>query len=211
MQPILRKQLSGPLSVSRFRVEIRQREPIAIGRTSCPAISGVMTMPSKLSAPKHPARTNLSRRFEIATRATWGEPPGHKARLRQMALLEWRPVRKNTLLGFCSIELPNGLQIDDIAVHVRGGKAWVSFPARPMLDADGRQVMRDGRPQYISMMRWQSRDLADRFSAALVELVRNAYPDAFDDVHKPAAVLLFDAAADQIHRCHPAKAAKTDI
>jgi hypothetical protein len=31
MQPILRKQLSGPLSVSRFRVEIRQREPIAIG------------------------------------------------------------------------------------------------------------------------------------------------------------------------------------
>jgi hypothetical protein len=170
-----------------------------------------MTMPSKLSAPKHQAGANLSRRFEIATRATWGEPPGHKARPRQMALLEWRPVRKNTLLGFGSIELPNGLQIDDIAVHVRGGKAWVSFPARPMLDADGRQVMRDGRPQYISMMRWQSRDLADRFSAALVELVRNAYPDALDDMKKPAGLLPFDAAADQIHRCRPAKAAKPDI
>jgi hypothetical protein len=80
-----------------------------------------------------------------------------------------------------------------------------------MLDADGRQVMRDGRPQYISMMRWRSRDLVDRFSAALVELVRNAYPDALDDTKKPAGLLPFDAAADQTHRCRPAKAAKPDI
>jgi hypothetical protein len=170
-------------------------------------------MANRLRTPGRATRNDNGRRLDIdiATRATWGEPPGYKARPRQMELLEWRPARKNTLVGFVSIELSNGLQVDDIAVHVRGGKAWVSFPARPMLNADGRQVMRDGRPQYISMMCWRSRDLADRFSVAVVELVRNAYPDAFDDVHKRAAVLPFDAAADQIHRCHPAKPAKTDI
>jgi hypothetical protein len=126
-----------------------------------------------------------------------------------MVLREWHAVTKNTLRGFCSVELPSGLQIDDIAVHVRGGKAWVSFPARPMLDADGRQVMRDGRPQYISMIRWRTRDLADRFSAAVIELVRNAYHDALDDIDKPAAMLPFDAAGDQVHHCRPAIAGKT--
>jgi hypothetical protein len=98
-----------------------------------------------------------------------------------MVVREWRPVSKNALRGFCSIELPNGLQIDDIAVHVRGGRAWVSLPARPMLYADGRQVMRNGRPQYISIIRWRNRDLVDRFSAAVVELVRDVDPDACDE------------------------------
>jgi hypothetical protein len=153
----------------------------------------------------------MGRSLDIATRAAWGEPLDSEQRPRQTALREWRPVLRNTLRGFCSVELPSGLQIDDIAVHVRGGKAWVSFPARPMLDADGRQVMRDGRLQYISMLRWQTRDLADRFSATVIELVRNAYPDAFEDINKPAAVLPFDAADDQVHHCPPAVAENPDI
>ena len=91
------------------------------------------------------------------------------------------PGQEEYITGFCSITLPSGLEIDDIAVHLRGDRAWASLPARPMLDAEGRQVMRDGRPQYVSMIRWQSRDLADRFSTAVVELVRNTHPDAFEE------------------------------
>ena len=117
----------------------------------------------------------------MAIRATWGEPLGTEDRSRHITLLDWRPVRKKTLRGFCSIQLLSALQITNVAVHVRGGRAWVSLPAVPMLDAEGRQVIRDGRPQYVAIIRWCDRDLAERFSAAVVELVRAAYPDTFNE------------------------------
>ena len=77
-------------------------------------------------------------------------------------------------------QLPSGLQIDDIAVHVREGRAWASLPARLMLDADGRHVVRECKPQYATIMRRRTRELADRWSATVVELVREANPDGLD-------------------------------
>jgi hypothetical protein len=99
---------------------------------------------------------------------------------RRMTLRRWRPLQRATLRGFADVELPNGLQIDDIAAHVRDGRAWASLPARPMLDQDGRHVIRDGKPQYAPILRWRTRDLADRFSTAVVELVRRAHPNTLD-------------------------------
>jgi hypothetical protein len=91
-------------------------------------------------------------------------------------------MHRATLRGFADVELPNSFQIDDVAVHVRDGRTWASLPARPMLDQDGRQVVRDGKAQYATILRWRTRDLADRFSAAVVELVRAAHPGALDGV-----------------------------
>jgi hypothetical protein len=99
----------------------------------------------------------------------------------RLVLRVWRPPRRNPLHGFVDVVLLNGLEIDDIAVHVRGGRAWASLPARPVLE-DGRHVIRDGKPAYVRSLAWRSRDLADEFSAAVVELIRRAYPDALDEV-----------------------------
>jgi hypothetical protein len=118
----------------------------------------------------------LWRAAQQAQAVAWGDRPPP----RQMTLRRWRPMRRNTLCGFADIELPFGLQIDDIAVHVRAGRAWASLPARPMLDQDGRHVIREGKPQYVVVLRWRSRELADKFSAAVVELVRRTHPDALD-------------------------------
>jgi hypothetical protein len=96
-----------------------------------------------------------------------------------MVLREWRPMRRNTLLGFADITLPIGLQIDDVAVHSRGGRAWASLPARPVIE-DGRLVIRDGKPAYARILAWRSSDLADKFSAAVVNLIRAVHPDAFN-------------------------------
>jgi hypothetical protein len=40
-----------------------------------------------------------------------------------MLLRKRRPMRHNTLCGFVDVGLPNGLQIDDIAAHVRDDRA----------------------------------------------------------------------------------------
>jgi hypothetical protein len=103
---------------------------------------------------------------------------GQKPRMR---LLEWRPFIKNTLRGFATVELPIGLVIRDISIHDKGGKRWAGLPAKPVLDAEGRHVSNHaGHRQYCALLGWRDRDLADRFSVAVVDAVRAAHPDALD-------------------------------
>jgi hypothetical protein len=96
-----------------------------------------------------------------------------------MRLISWKSLVKNSLRGFATIELPIGLKIVDFPVLVSNGKAWVSLPTKPVIDRDGKHVKPDGKPQYSAMLEWKNRDLGDRFLAAVIELVRAAYPDVF--------------------------------
>jgi hypothetical protein len=90
----------------------------------------------------------------------------------RMVLTDWRPFNKNTLRGFAAVELPNGLTITDISVHLSHGKSWASLPSRPQLNADGTARRGDdGKIVYSSILKWRDRDLADRFSAAVVQAV----------------------------------------
>jgi hypothetical protein len=98
-----------------------------------------------------------------------------------MRLLEWRALRKNTLRGFCVVELPSGLVIREISIHEKNGKWWASLPARPMLDAEGRHITNHaGHRQYAALLGWRDRALADRFSGAAVDIVRAKHPEVFD-------------------------------
>ncbi|HEY1430413.1 MAG TPA: hypothetical protein VGF39_02105 [Stellaceae bacterium] len=113
--------------------------------------------------------------------ATRGSRPDATPERRRMVLRECRPVPRNTLRGFCCVELPSGLVVRDISIHQKAGRWWASLPARPVLDAEGRQVRNHAaHAQYAALLGWRDRDLADRFSGAVVELVRLAHPDALD-------------------------------
>lgn len=101
---------------------------------------------------------------------------------RGLILREWRPMARNTLIGFADISLPIGLEIDDVAVHVSHGRAWVSFPGRPVLDADGQHVGTGGKKRWAISLRWSDRAIAARFSEVVIELVRAIDPDALADV-----------------------------
>jgi hypothetical protein len=98
-----------------------------------------------------------------------------------MRLISFRPLVKGSLRGFATVELPIGLKIADVPVLVSGGRAWASLPSKPQIDKDG-QHKRDinGKPAYTAILEWRDRALADRFSAAVVELVRAQYPDALE-------------------------------
>jgi hypothetical protein len=52
--------------------------------------------------------------------------------------LKFRPYRKNTLQGFCDLQLVRtGLVIRDCCLHEKAGKYWISFPARSYPGKDG--------------------------------------------------------------------------
>lgn len=99
-----------------------------------------------------------------------------------MRLLGFRPFTSGQLRGFANVELPIGLTIEDCPVFAGGRNgAWATLPAKPVLDREGKQVRTDGKAQYAAILKWRDRDLGDRFSAALVALVRQQHPDAFGD------------------------------
>jgi hypothetical protein len=90
-----------------------------------------------------------------------------------MRLLSWKVVRKGSLFGFATVMLPIGLKLVDCPVLISDGKAWATLPSKPQVDKDGHQKTgADGRPAYSPVIEWRDRALADRFSAALVALVR---------------------------------------
>jgi hypothetical protein len=97
-----------------------------------------------------------------------------------MALEEFKRLRKGSLLGFATVRLPIGLRIADIPVCTSHGKVWASLPSKPMIGADGRQLEKDSKKRYQPILQWADRETADRWSAAVVELVREHDPEALE-------------------------------
>jgi hypothetical protein len=95
-------------------------------------------------------------------------------------LLEFRPVRKNSLRGFATVRLANGL-INDLGGGETGGRQWALLPSKAMIDRYG-ELIRDfgGKPRYSPVVDWASREVRDAFSRRVVELIRRADPEAFD-------------------------------
>jgi hypothetical protein len=108
-------------------------------------------------------------------RAVWGDRPT------RMRVISFRPLVRNTLRGFIEIELPSGLRVREISIHESHGKRWAGLPARPVLTADGRHSVLNGKKQYASLLEWKSRDLSDEFSRRIIQLVQERHPEAFND------------------------------
>jgi hypothetical protein len=62
-----------------------------------------------------------------------------------------------------------------------------NLSGQPQLDRAGHHVQIDGKGQFTKIMEWNSRDLSDAFSKALVALVREQYPDALTDQEEAEA------------------------
>jgi hypothetical protein len=102
---------------------------------------------------------------------------------RGVTILDWKPVRRNTLRGFCCVEIARiSLRVDDVAIHQKGPSRWASLPNRPMIDGNG-TVLRDettGKIRYQPVLQWADKNVAGRFSAAVVAELLSRYPGAFD-------------------------------
>ncbi len=98
-----------------------------------------------------------------------------------MRLVGWKPLPKNSLRGFATVELPIGLTIADIPVLIGKNGPWASLPSKPQIDRDGTHKRdANGKPLYVAILSWRDRELSARFSDSVVALVRDADAHALD-------------------------------
>ena len=94
---------------------------------------------------------------------------------------DWRPLRKNTLLGFAKVHVVEmDLVVHDVAVHESHGKRWAQLPSRPWVR--GNEVVTDdsGKIQYSPLLEFPRKEVRDAFSQRVIEAVLEAYPRALD-------------------------------
>lgn len=100
----------------------------------------------------------------------------------RLRLIEWKPLRKGALRGFVAVELPIGLTLREMPVLLGNHGPWISLPGKPQIDGSG-QLRRDekGKIAYVAMAQWRNKELTDRFSRAVIDLLLTAHPRALSD------------------------------
>ena len=94
-------------------------------------------------------------------------------------LLAFRPMTKGQLRGFARVQI-GGLILEDYPVqYCSNGRLWCALPSKPQLDAAGQPIVdARGKKQYVAILKWSTRELADTFSADVIAAIRRLYPDA---------------------------------
>lgn len=93
----------------------------------------------------------------------------------------FKRVRKNTLRGFAVVRFDElKLVVSEIAVHESHDSKWAALPSRPWV-ADGRVIRGDdGKIKYQPLFEFESREVRDAFSSAVVAAVERFDAHAFE-------------------------------
>ena len=103
------------------------------------------------------------------------EPPA------KIALVDWRPLRQNTLCGFATVRITPGVVIHDLPIHTGGAGAYALWPGKPQIDRSGRVLTdENGRRRYTPVVEIPDPGLRERLSSAIVELVRRRDPGSLE-------------------------------
>ena len=106
-----------------------------------------------------------------------------------ITVTDWKPVIAGALLGFCDIRLPSGMILHEVSI-MRGkdGGFWASPPGKPMLDRAGHVMLdNNGRRRYTSCVSFADAATKRRFSAAVIEALRQTVPEALAASPEPIA------------------------
>jgi hypothetical protein len=108
----------------------------------------------------------------------------HRAGKLTVVCESFHPLVRNTLRGFAEISIAEmRLKIRDVAIHEKGVSRWAQLPAKPQIK-DG-SLVKDvtGKVQYVHILDFDSREVRDAFSRAVVQAVLERQPEAFDGEH----------------------------
>lgn len=92
---------------------------------------------------------------------------------------DFTAVRRNSLRGFVKVTLPSGMILSDVALHLTNDQFWASPPSKPILSREG-VALRDeaGKVRYVPVVAFASKELRDKFSAAVIAAVQATFPEA---------------------------------
>lgn len=79
-----------------------------------------------------------------------------------MRCIDFKPYRKNTLRGFFTIELSNGIQIRDCTLHQQNDKSWFGFPGIP--------YTKDGKTEYKNVIYIPDKTILEKMKAEVLKL-----------------------------------------
>lgn len=95
-------------------------------------------------------------------------------------ILDWRDVRKNSLVGFCKVEFPSGMVINDVTVLKGERGPWAAPPSKPMIGRDGGAMKDDnGKVRYVPIIEFTSKEIRNKWSDAVIEALRAEHPEVF--------------------------------
>jgi hypothetical protein len=100
---------------------------------------------------------------------------------------ELRLVTKpGALRGWLTVMQPSGQRIHDCGVYCKDGRWWVSPPSKPRVGRDGTQMRdHDGKAVWQPVVSFASREIGDKWSAAVLDALRRAHPEVFDEMALP--------------------------
>ncbi len=81
---------------------------------------------------------------------------------RTITVRNWKPFHKNTLVGFFSATMPDGVIIHNLTLHEKNGSRWIGMPAREWTNDAGEK-------QFARLVEFTSREIADTFRDAVLE------------------------------------------
>jgi hypothetical protein len=96
----------------------------------------------------------------------------------------FKPLRSNTLFGFCSVLLPElHLTIHDLTIHESNDKRWIGLPGKAWVDRDG-NVKRgeNGKILYAPVLEFTDKETRDAFAARVLASLLTRFPHVFDEV-----------------------------
>ena len=97
----------------------------------------------------------------------------------KLDIIAWRPIARGALVGWVSVRLPIGLALYHCPVFkAKNGHHFVALPRMPVMSGTSQIVDADGEPQFRPVCIWRDGKQANQFSVAVIELLRERYPDA---------------------------------
>ncbi len=93
-------------------------------------------------------------------------------------LLDWRPLEKNTLKGFASVQFTSGVIFREIAVHVSGSRAWAAPPSRPWIK-DNALVFDEttGKAKWQMLVDFANHGVRASWSRQVISALAAAHPE----------------------------------
>jgi hypothetical protein len=97
-----------------------------------------------------------------------------------VTISDFKSLERYSLRGFCTVSLPSGMILHEVAIHLSNGAWWASPASRPQIGRDGTVLKGDdNKLKYTPIVSLDSKATRDRFSASVIDALKLAHPELF--------------------------------